>query len=61
MLTDSATRTYATGLQEYASESSTEYGQLMSACSVTTIPIIALFFVFQRYFVSGLTVGAVKG
>ena len=61
VLTDSATRTYATGLQEYASESSTEYGQLMAACSVTTVPIIVLFFVFQRYFVSGLTGGAVKG
>lgn len=61
VLTDSATRTYATGLQEYASESSTEYGQLMAACSVTTVPIIMVFFIFQRHFVSGLTGGAVKG
>lgn len=61
VLTDSQTRTFATGLQEFASESSTEYGQLMAACSVTTIPIIILFFIFQRYFVSGMTGGAVKG
>lgn len=61
VLTDSETRTFATGLQEYASESSTEYGQLMAACSVTTVPIILLFFIFQRHFVSGLTGGAVKG
>lgn len=60
VLTDSETRTFATGLQEYASESSTEYGQLMAACSVTTLPIITLFFIFQRYFVSGMTGGAVK-
>lgn len=61
VLTDQSTRTFATGLQEYASESSTEYGQLMAACTVTTVPIMLLFFAFQRYFVSGLTGGAVKG
>ncbi len=61
VLTDSATRTFATGLQEFASESSTEYGQLMAACTVTTVPIILVFFIFQRYFVSGMTGGAVKG
>lgn len=61
VLTDQNTRTFATGLQEFASESSTEYGLLMAACSVTTIPIVALFFSFQKYFVGGMTGGAVKG
>jgi multiple sugar transport system permease protein len=61
VLTDQSTRTFTTGLQEYASESSTEYGQLMAACSVTVVPIVTVFFIFQRYFVSGLTGGAVKG
>ncbi len=61
VLTDSATRPFATGLQEFASESSTEYGQLMAACTVTTVPIILVFFIFQRHFVSGMTGGAVKG
>lgn len=61
VLTDQATRTFATGLQEFASESSTEYGLLMAACSITTIPIVALFFAFQKYFVGGMTGGAVKG
>lgn len=61
VLTDQATRTFATGLQEFASESSTEYGLLMAACSITTIPIVVLFFAFQKYFVGGMTGGAVKG
>ena len=61
VLTDQATRTFATGLREFSSEFSTEYGQLMAACSVTVVPIVMIFFAFQRYFVSGLTGGAVKG
>lgn len=61
VLTDQSTRTFATGLQEFSSESTTEYGLLMAACSATTIPIVALFLAFQKYFVGGMTGGAVKG
>ena len=61
VLTDQATRTFATGIQEFATENSNEYGQLMAACTATTIPIIALFLIFQKQFVGGMTGGAVKG
>lgn len=60
ILSDQATRTFANGLQEFSSESGTEYGQLMAACSITTIPLMALFLIFQKQFVAGLTGGAVK-
>jgi multiple sugar transport system permease protein len=46
VLTDQSTRTFATGLREFSSEFSTEYGQLMAACSVTVVPIVLLFFSF---------------
>lgn len=37
------------------------WGAAMAASTVATVPIAALFIFFQRYFVSGLTAGAVKG
>jgi multiple sugar transport system permease protein len=37
------------------------YGQLMGASVVCSIPVVVLYLVFQRYLVSGLTSGGVKG
>lgn len=39
----------------------TEWHLLMAAALMILLPLIALFLVGQRFFVSGLTVGAVKG
>ena len=36
------------------------YGQLMSAALVCALPVVALYLVFQRYLVGGLTAGGVK-
>jgi arabinosaccharide transport system permease protein len=36
------------------------YDVLISGAVLTVVPIIVLFFLFQRYFISGLTIGAVK-
>lgn len=36
------------------------WGQLAAAAAVITLPIIVITFVFQRYIVAGLTIGAVK-
>ncbi len=60
ILADQSTRTFANGLQEFSSENGTEYGQLMAACSVTTIPLLIIFLMFQKQFVGGMTGGAVK-
>jgi len=40
---------------------STDYGQLNAAIAMTVFPAILVYMIFQRYFVSGLTSGAVKG
>jgi multiple sugar transport system permease protein len=45
----------------YNSEFGTNYGLLMSGAALASIPMILFFFTFQRYFMQGLRVGAVKG
>lgn len=39
----------------------TDYGLVMAASSIAAMPTIVLFIIFQRYFLQGVTVGAVKG
>ncbi len=34
---------------------------LMAGCTITTLPVIAVFLLFQRQIVEGITAGAVKG
>ena len=36
-------------------------GQVMAGSALVAIPMIAVFFVFQRYFLRGITIGAIKG
>lgn len=36
-------------------------GLMMAMGTITTIPIVLLYLFFQRYFISGLTAGSVKG
>lgn len=36
-------------------------GQLMAGASLAAIPMIIVFLFFQRYFLKGITVGAIKG
>lgn len=40
---------------------SQEYGSLMAGTLLSILPVVAIFFLLQREFVSGLTAGAVKG
>jgi multiple sugar transport system permease protein len=42
-------------------EHQTPYGALMAGTLLSIMPVVALFFVLQRDFISGLTSGAVKG
>jgi multiple sugar transport system permease protein len=49
------------GLQFYRQEHDVAYNLLMAASSLIVLPIIALFLAFQRFFIQGVTVGAIKG
>jgi multiple sugar transport system permease protein len=49
------------GLQFFRSTYTTNWAYLMAASLVTTLPVIVIFFLAQRYFVEGITLGGVKG
>lgn len=59
--TNSSVKTLPIGLSEFSTEFNTDWGGVMAASMVMTIPIALLFLVFQRLFVGGLTAGATKG
>ena len=42
-------------------ENATQWNMLFAACFLSAIPILIIYVFLQRYFVSGLKVGAVKG
>ncbi|GIX06286.1 MAG: hypothetical protein KatS3mg115_0689 [Candidatus Poribacteria bacterium] len=53
--------TLSLGLQLFQSMHSTEYGMLMAASTMMTLPVIAIFFLAQRYFIQGVTLTGLKG
>lgn len=54
-------RTLPLGLQAFQGQYGTEWHLMMAAALLMLIPTVVVFLVGQRFFVSGLTVGAVKG
>jgi ABC-type glycerol-3-phosphate transport system permease component len=59
--TDSSVKTLPIGLAEFSTEFNTDWGAVMAASVVMTLPIALLFLSMQRLFVGGLTAGATKG
>ena len=47
--------------QSFLGEYSNDYGGLMAFAVAGSLPIVLLFIFFQKYLVSGMTAGAVKG
>jgi len=54
-------RTIPVGLESFFSEHSVDWGLVMAGSVVSTLPVVVLFGLLSRYFVQGLTSGAVKG
>lgn len=61
LLQDRNMWTLPLGLSAFQGQFSRDYGQLNSAIVMTVLPATIVYLIFQRYFVSGLTSGAVKG
>lgn len=54
-------RTLPIALSTFQSANETDYGLLMAGGVVMAIPMFLIFLVFQRYFLEGVTFGALKG
>lgn len=53
-------RTVPIGIQLLMGQHSYEWNQMMAMSILGCLPILALFLFFQRYFIGGMTAGAVK-
>jgi raffinose/stachyose/melibiose transport system permease protein len=54
-------RTVPVGLLQFQGEFSTQYTLLMAGIVISILPVVFIFIFLQRYFVAGLTRGALKG
>ncbi|MGC8879565.1 MAG: carbohydrate ABC transporter permease [Anaerolineae bacterium] len=56
-----ALKTLPVGLSVFHTEFRTDYGVQMAAVLLSIVPFLIVFLFFQRYFIKGMTVGALKG
>ncbi len=60
-LTDESKYTLPVMLQSSVGQFSADWGRFAAGAIVTSVPVMILFYVLQKYLVGGLTAGAVKG
>lgn len=60
-LSDESRYPLAIGLQFFRAEHTVSFTLLMAASTLVVLPVVVLFLFFQRFFVEGVTVGAIKG
>ena len=61
VLSGASTKTLPVAIFDFVSYASIDWGGLMAAATVVTIPIMVIALFTQKYVVSGLTAGATKG
>ncbi|UFU05524.1 carbohydrate ABC transporter permease [Ruania halotolerans] len=61
-LQDESVQTLSIGLQTFRSVNAQDvsFNQLMAASFLVILPLLLLFFIFQRYFIRGITIGGFK-
>jgi ABC-type glycerol-3-phosphate transport system permease component len=57
---DDALRTLPAGLLSFYGYHNVDYRLVFSALSITTVPILLLYFFFQKQVIAGLTVGSIE-
>lgn len=60
VMTTAQNRTLAVGLEQYSSLTTVYWNQIMAASILVSVPVVVGFLLLQRFFVAGLTAGAVK-
>jgi multiple sugar transport system permease protein/raffinose/stachyose/melibiose transport system permease protein/trehalose/maltose transport system permease protein len=58
---DYRVKTLPIGIAEFSTEFNVDWGSVMAASLLMTLPVAGLFMLMQRMFIGGLTAGAVKG
>lgn len=61
IMTDKAYRTLPVGIMDFVGQYETNWGNLMAASILITLPVFIIFMILQRQLIAGLTQGAVKG
>jgi multiple sugar transport system permease protein len=61
VLSGAKTKTLPVAIFDFVSYASIDWGGLMAAATLTSLPVVALFVLFQSRISAGLTSGAVKG
>ena len=59
-LNDSDKYTLSIGLYSFFGQHGVQWGPLMAACVLFTLPAVVIYIAAQRYFVGGIAAGAVK-
>jgi ABC-type glycerol-3-phosphate transport system permease component len=60
MISRTALKTFPVGLQAFIVDNNTDWESVSAATILGLIPILILFISFQRYFIEGMTSGAIK-
>lgn len=61
VMTDPAKRTLPVAIANFRGAHMTDWGMVFAASLTAVVPTVLLFIFFQRFFVQGLTAGAIKG
>jgi ABC-type glycerol-3-phosphate transport system permease component len=61
IINDPGKRTLPLAIELYQGQNATQWGLVFAASVIAVLPVIVVFLIFQKYFVQGLSSGAVKG